>query len=88
MVIMVQKEVAQNIVAQPGDLSLLAISVSYGKPEIVGYVPARNFYLRQGRLGHLKVTVYPEPPLKVTAEKDFFKLSDSFAPAASKLPTL
>jgi 16S rRNA (adenine1518-N6/adenine1519-N6)-dimethyltransferase len=76
MVIMVQKEVAKNIVAQPGDLSLLAISVQYyGKPEIVGYVPARNFYpAPKVDSAILKITMYPKPPLIVTAEKSFFKI--------------
>ncbi len=42
---MVQYEVAQRIVAAPGDLSLLAISVQfYGRPRIVEQVPARAFY--------------------------------------------
>ena len=45
MVVMVQKEVAQAIVAQPGDMSLLSVSVQlYGKPSIVDYVPPRSFY--------------------------------------------
>ncbi len=45
MVVMVQKEVAQSIVAQPGRMSILGISVQlYGKPAIVDYVPARSFY--------------------------------------------
>jgi 16S rRNA (adenine1518-N6/adenine1519-N6)-dimethyltransferase len=76
MVIMVQKEVAKNIIAQPGDLSLLAISVQYyGKPEIVGYVPARNFYpAPKVDSAILKITMYPKPPLIVTSEKSFFKI--------------
>jgi 16S rRNA (adenine1518-N6/adenine1519-N6)-dimethyltransferase len=76
MVIMVQKEVAQNIAAKPGDLGLLAVSVQYyGKPEIVGYVPARNFYpAPKVDSAILKITLYPEPPLKVNSEKTFFKI--------------
>lgn len=75
MVIMVQKEVAQNIVAKTGNLSLLAISVQYyGKPEIVGYVPARNFYPPpKVDSAILKITMYPEPPVKATTEQ-FFKI--------------
>jgi 16S rRNA (adenine1518-N6/adenine1519-N6)-dimethyltransferase len=76
MVITVQKEVAQNITAEPGDLSILAISVQYyGKPEIVSYVPARNFYpAPKVDSAILKITMYPEPPLKVTSDKSFFKV--------------
>src|SRR5258707_11049822 len=45
LVVMVQYEVAQRIVAEPGDLSLLGVSVQfYGKPKIIAYVPARAFY--------------------------------------------
>ena len=76
MVIMVQKEVAKNIVAQPGDLSILAVSIQYyGKPEIMGYVPAGNFFpVPKVDSAILKITLYPEPPVDVTSEKSFFKI--------------
>jgi 16S rRNA (adenine1518-N6/adenine1519-N6)-dimethyltransferase len=45
LVVMVQLEVAQRIVAAPGDLSLLAVSIQfYGQPRIVARVPANAFY--------------------------------------------
>src|SRR5205085_9409919 len=45
LVVMVQEEVAERIVAGPGDLSLLAVSIQfYGRPEIVAHVPAGAFY--------------------------------------------
>jgi len=45
MVVMVQKEVGQSMVAAPGRMGLLSLSIQlYGKPTIVGYVPARSFY--------------------------------------------
>jgi len=45
IVLLMQKEVAHRIIAQPGKLSLLAISVQfYGKPEIIDIVPAKAFY--------------------------------------------
>ncbi len=45
IVLMLQKEVAQRIVAKPPDMSLLAVSVQYySKPEIISYVSAGNFY--------------------------------------------
>jgi 16S rRNA (adenine1518-N6/adenine1519-N6)-dimethyltransferase len=45
MVVTVQREVAQRIVAQPGDMSLLAVSVQfYGQPQIVARIPAGAFY--------------------------------------------
>jgi 16S rRNA (adenine1518-N6/adenine1519-N6)-dimethyltransferase len=45
VVVMVQWEVAQRITAQPGDMSLLAISVQfYGRPRVIARVPAQAFY--------------------------------------------
>ncbi|MBC8248753.1 MAG: 16S rRNA (adenine(1518)-N(6)/adenine(1519)-N(6))-dimethyltransferase RsmA [Anaerolineales bacterium] len=45
MVVTVQLEVAQRIVAQPGDMSLLAVSVQfYGRPRIVTRIKASAFY--------------------------------------------
>ena len=45
MIVMVQKEVADSIVAKSGNMSLLSVSVHlYGKPSIVSYVPAKCFY--------------------------------------------
>ncbi len=45
MILMVQKEVAQRIVARPPDMSLLAVSVQfYAKPEIVSYVSKKSFW--------------------------------------------
>jgi len=45
MVVTVQREVAQRIVAGPGEMSLLAVSVQfYGRPRIVARIPAGAFY--------------------------------------------
>jgi 16S rRNA (adenine1518-N6/adenine1519-N6)-dimethyltransferase len=45
MVVTVQREVADRIVARPGQMSLLAVSVQlYGQPRIVARVPAGAFY--------------------------------------------
>jgi 16S rRNA (adenine1518-N6/adenine1519-N6)-dimethyltransferase len=45
MVITVQREVAQRIVARPGEMSLLAVSVQfYGRPRIVARIKAGAFY--------------------------------------------
>lgn len=47
VVVMVQWEVARRIVASPGEMSLLAVSVQfYGEPHIVARVPAGAFYPR------------------------------------------
>jgi 16S rRNA (adenine1518-N6/adenine1519-N6)-dimethyltransferase len=47
IVLMVQREVAERIVAQPGDMNLLAVSVQfYSRPSLVARVPAGAFYPR------------------------------------------
>jgi 16S rRNA (adenine1518-N6/adenine1519-N6)-dimethyltransferase len=44
MILMVQKEVAERIVAKPGKMSILAVSVQYyAEPEILFYVGKENF---------------------------------------------
>lgn len=43
--VMVQKEVAQRVTAEPGALSVLALSVQYyGQPRLVSIVPATSYY--------------------------------------------
>lgn len=76
MVVMVQKEVARNIVARPGEMSILAISIQfYGQPRIIDIVPAGNFY-PPPRVDSaiLKIDLYPHPPLAVSSEAAFFKI--------------
>jgi 16S rRNA (adenine1518-N6/adenine1519-N6)-dimethyltransferase len=63
MVLMVQREVADRIVAAPGDMSLLAVSVQlFGAPERVCRVPAGAFYPRpKVDSAVLAVDMHPEP---------------------------
>ena len=65
MVLMVQKEVAQQITAQPGEMSLLSVSVQlYGKPTIVSKVAARCFYPAPNvDSAILKIAVYAQPKI-------------------------
>lgn len=45
IVLMVQKEVAERIIARPNKENLLSISVKfYGKPRIIAVVPSASFY--------------------------------------------
>ncbi len=45
IVVTVQREVAERIVAEPGKMSILAVSVQfYGRPSIVARIPAGAFY--------------------------------------------
>ena len=76
IIVMVQKEVAEVIAAEPGQRSVMSISVQYyGKPSIVSYVPARSFYpAPEVDSAILKIEVYPEPIVAVTDEKSFFEL--------------
>ena len=76
MVVMMQKEVAEVIVARPGEMSVLSVSVQfYGKPTIVGYVPAQCFYpAPEVDSAILQINVYPEPAVPVSNERSFFEL--------------
>lgn len=43
--VLIQKEVAEKIVAKPGKMSILALSVQYyGQPQIVNFVSKQSFY--------------------------------------------
>jgi 16S rRNA (adenine1518-N6/adenine1519-N6)-dimethyltransferase len=76
MVVMVQKEVAEAIVAEPGQMSVLSVSVQfYGEPAIVGYVPARCFYPPpEVDSAILRIRLYPEPAVAVADVNGFFEL--------------
>ena len=86
MVVMVQKEVAEVIVAKPGQMSMLSISVQYyGEPSIISYVPARSFYpVPEVDSAILRVKPYPRPPLAVADERSFFELVRAGFRAARK----
>lgn len=86
MVVMVQKEVAEEIAAQPGRMSLLSLGIQlYGKPEIIGKVPAESFYPAPA-VGSavLKVTPYFKPPVEIADTEGFFKLARAGFSAARK----
>lgn len=76
MVVMVQKEVAEQMVALPGRMSLLSVGIQYyGRPEIVAYVPARCFCpAPEVDSAVVKIEVYPAPVVPVTDETGFFNL--------------
>ncbi len=76
MVVMVQKEVAEVIVAKPGQMSVLSISVQfYGEPKIIGYVPAKCFHpAPEVDSAILRIDLYPQPIVAVTNERSFFEL--------------
>jgi 16S rRNA (adenine1518-N6/adenine1519-N6)-dimethyltransferase len=76
MILTIQKEVAEAVSAEPGDMKLLSVSVQfYGKPEIICTVPAACFYPVPGvDSAVLKVMPYQEPVAAVTDIKGFFGL--------------
>lgn len=76
MVVMVQKEVAEAIAAEPGRMSVLSISVQfYGKPRIVNYVPAHCFYpAPEVDSAILRIDLYPELIVTVADIDGFFGL--------------
>jgi 16S rRNA (adenine1518-N6/adenine1519-N6)-dimethyltransferase len=76
LVVMVQYEVARRIVAEPGDLSLLGVSVQfYGQPRIVARVPAHAFYpAPKVDSAILRVEVYPQAPLTPRERDSFFRV--------------
>lgn len=76
LVVMVQHEVAQRIVAGPGDLSLLAVSIQfYGQPQIIAQVPARAFYpAPKVDSAILRVDVSSEAPLMPEERNSFFRV--------------
>jgi 16S rRNA (adenine1518-N6/adenine1519-N6)-dimethyltransferase len=74
MVVMVQKEVGEAIVAQPGRMSLLAVSIQfYGQPAVVDHVPARSFY-PPPKVDSviLQIKVHQQPPVSVPQANRFF----------------
>ncbi len=74
MVLTMQLEVAQKLVAKPGDLSLIGVSAQfYSKPRIVAKFPPAVFYPRP-EVGSavVRFDVYPTPPVEVPSEAAFF----------------
>ena len=76
LVVMVQREVAERLVAEPGEMSLLALSVQfYGAPRIVAYVPATAFYPPpKVDSAVVRVDLHPSPLLDAATRELFFEL--------------
>lgn len=76
LVMTVQLELAERVVAKPGDLSLLAVSTQfYGQPSIVGKLNPAVFWPRPDvESAILRVDVYDHPPVDVPDEKTFFRV--------------
>ena len=74
MIVMVQKEVGEAMVATPGNMSLLSVKTQfYSKPSIISYVPATSFY-PSPKVDSviLRLDVYSQPPIEVPNAASFF----------------
>lgn len=76
MVLTMQQEVAERLVAQPDDMSLLAVSVQfYGDTHIVNRLKAAAFWPRPDvDSAVVRIDVYDQPPVDVPNEKIFFRV--------------
>ncbi len=81
LILMLQQEVAERIVASPPDMSLLAVSVQYyGEPEIIRTVKAGNFWPEpQVDSAIIRIKVKMKPDIDdgfdlIARDKRFFQL--------------
>ncbi len=76
LVLTLQLEVAQRLVAAPGDLGLLAVSVQfYGQPRIVGRLRPAAFWPRpEVDSAVIRIDLHPQPTLDVPDEATFFRV--------------
>ena len=76
MVVMVQREVARNMTASPGDMSLLSVATQlYGKPRIIASVPPRAFRpAPKVTSAIVRIDVFPGPAIPLDSIDAFFTL--------------
>jgi 16S rRNA (adenine1518-N6/adenine1519-N6)-dimethyltransferase len=76
MVVTVQYEVAKRIVAEPGDMSVLAVSVRfYGDAELLFRIKSGSFYpVPAVDSGVVRVDVHDTPPLPDERAEAFFQV--------------
>jgi 16S rRNA (adenine1518-N6/adenine1519-N6)-dimethyltransferase len=76
IVVTVQREVAERLVARPGQMSLLSVSVQfYGHPRLVARIPARAFYpAPKVNSAVVRIDLYERPPVEVEDVDRFFEI--------------
>jgi 16S rRNA (adenine1518-N6/adenine1519-N6)-dimethyltransferase len=76
LVITVQKEVAQRIVARPGEMSILAVSVQfYGQARLCHTIPATAFVPPpKVASAVIRIDLYDRPQIDVARSADFFRV--------------
>jgi len=87
MVVMVQREVAERIVARPNDMSLLAVSVQvYGDPRLVMVVDPSSFYPPpKVESAVVRIDLFEKPAVDVDLEKFFRVVSAGFSQPRKQL---
>jgi 16S rRNA (adenine1518-N6/adenine1519-N6)-dimethyltransferase len=77
IVLTIQQEVAQRIIAQPGDMNLLAVGVQfYGVPRIVQRIPAGAFYPAPDvDSAVVRIDLPDQPRVNVRDVDTFFKVA-------------
>jgi 16S rRNA (adenine1518-N6/adenine1519-N6)-dimethyltransferase len=76
IVVMLQREVAREMVAVPGKMGLLSVATQlYGKPRIVSYVPPRAFSpAPKVTSAIVRIEVYAGPAVQFDSSERFFTL--------------
>lgn len=76
VVLTMQREVAERLVARPGEMSLLAVSVQfYGTPQIVMRLSPAVFWPRPDvESAVVRIDVYETPPVDVADTRLFFRV--------------
>lgn len=87
IVVMVQKEVAEEITAKPGGMSLLSVSVQfYAEPMVMSYVPAHCFYpAPEVDSALLRIVPYSQTPVDIDAESFFSLVRAGFSASRKQL---
>jgi 16S rRNA (adenine1518-N6/adenine1519-N6)-dimethyltransferase len=77
VVLTIQREVAERVVAQAGDMSLLALSVQlYGEAQVTGHIPAGAFYPKpKVDSSILRIERYENPRIAPEMIDRFFQLA-------------
>ena len=75
VVLTIQFEVAERIMAEPGSMNLLALSVQvYGSPEIIARLPAEAFYPKPKVDSAItRIDAYPDPRVEKELLPRFFQ---------------
>jgi 16S rRNA (adenine1518-N6/adenine1519-N6)-dimethyltransferase len=76
LVLTVQLEVAERLIARPDDMSILAVSVQfYGRPQIVARLKPSVFWPRPDVDSALVlIETFEQPPVEIPNEKLFFRV--------------